>query len=180
MGGVPAGASAPWQWVHQLGSYYTDVGLGVAADTAGNVYVTGFTYATLPGAPETNDADGEPGVPFIAKYDTSGTKLWVHQFGPGTVGFGVAVDGSGNAYVATDAGVVKFDTSGTELWFQSIATSGATYTRGVAVDGSGSAYVTGSTRGTLPGSPETNAGFADVFVAKYDTSGTKLWVHQLG
>ena len=41
-------------------------------------------------------------------------------------------------------------------------------------------YVTGDAKGTLPESTETNAGSQDVFLAKDNTSGTKLWVHQLG
>jgi len=51
------------------------------------------------------------------------------------------------------------------------------YANGVATDSSGNVYVTGSTRGGLDG---TNAGSSDLFVVKYNSSGTKQWTKQLG
>jgi alpha-tubulin suppressor-like RCC1 family protein len=98
-----AAAQAPWHWVHQLGTGGFDQGAGVAVDGSGNAYVTGDTGGTLPGSAEAN-AGGQD--VFVAKYDTSGTKLWVHELGTtGTdFGLGVAVDGSGNAYLTGDTG----------------------------------------------------------------------------
>ena len=45
------------------------------------------------------------------------------------------------------------------------------YANGVATDSSGNVYVTGGTKGGLDGN--TNAGFNDLFVVKYNSSGTK-------
>jgi len=50
--------------------------------------------------------------------------------------------------------------------------------RGVATDSSGNVYVTGDTYGGLDGN--TSAGNADLFVVKYNSSGTKQWTKQLG
>ena len=50
----------------------------------------------------------------------------------------------------------------------------------VAVDGSGNTYAVGTTRGTLPGSPESNAGAEDVFIASWDRAGNRRWLHQFG
>ncbi len=52
------------------------------------------------------------------------------------------------------------------------------YGRGVAVDNSGNVYVTGWTAGALDGLP--NPGGADVFLAKFDSSGIKQWTRLLG
>ena len=41
----------------------------------------------------------------------------------------------------------------------------------VAVDASGNVYVTGDTEGCLDGN--TNAGYNDIFLVKYDTNGVK-------
>src|SRR5262245_47286226 len=65
-------------------------------------------------------------------------------------------------------------------WAQQFAASTSEGGGANTVDAAGNIYVVGSTSGTLPGSPEVNAGSSDVFVTKSDPSGIQLWVHQLG
>lgn len=63
------------------------------------------------------------------------------------------------------------------LWtqqFGTVETDGAT---GVSADGLGNVYVTGRTRGSLGG---INAGANDVYLGKYDASGSLLWMRQFG
>ena len=48
----------------------------------------------------------------------------------------------------------------------------------VETDSSGNIYVTGDTYGDLDGN--TNTGASDIFVVKYNSSGTKQWTKQLG
>ena len=48
----------------------------------------------------------------------------------------------------------------------------------VSVDDGGNVYLAGWTYGALPG--QTHAGVRDVFVRKYDGSGTELWTRQFG
>ena len=52
------------------------------------------------------------------------------------------------------------------------------YANGVATDSSGNVYVTGGTKGGLDGN--TSAGNTDLFVVKYNSSGTKQWTKQIG
>ena len=52
------------------------------------------------------------------------------------------------------------------------------YANGVSTDSSGNVYVTGGTKGGLDGN--TSAGANDLFVVKYNSSGTKQWTKQLG
>ena len=59
-----------------------------------------------------------------------------------------------------------------------LARSSNDYAYGVAVDSSGNVYVAGGTNGGLDGN--TNAGNTDLFVVKYNSSGTKQWTNQLG
>ena len=54
---------------------------------------------------------------------------------------------------------------------QQLGTSSSDYAYGVATDPSGNVYVTGGTYGGLDGN--TNAGNSDLFVVKYNSSGTK-------
>ncbi len=63
-------------------------------------------------------------------------------------------------------------------WTRQLGTDGIDIGYGVSVDSSGNAYVTGITYGGLDGN--TNVGFDDMFLTKYDTSGTRLWTQQLG
>ena len=59
-----------------------------------------------------------------------------------------------------------------------MGTSSTDNAYGVATDSSGNVYVTGNTNGGLDGN--TSAGSWDLFVVKYNSSGTKQWTKQLG
>ncbi len=51
---------------------------------------------------------------------------------------------------------------------------------GTDTDDAGNVYIVGYTLGRLPGSPSPSAGNHDVFVAKYEPAGARVWVRQLG
>jgi len=77
-----------------------------------------------------------------------------------------------------DLFVVKYNSSGTKQWTKQLGTSSDDLAYGVATDSSANVYVTGFTDGGLDGN--TSAGVNDLFVVKYNSSGTKLWTNQLG
>lgn len=90
----------------------------VAADSAGNAYVTGSTTAadfpTTPGAYETSLPSGVTSYAFVTKLNPTGTGLVFSTFLGGTasgVGKGVAVDQSGNVYVTGDTSASDFPTT---------------------------------------------------------------------
>ncbi|MCX5786419.1 MAG: SBBP repeat-containing protein [Elusimicrobia bacterium] len=183
-------ASGARLWTKQLGTSSYDEGRGVAADSSGNVYVTGRTYGGLDG--NTNEGDYDM---FLVQYSASGIKQWTRQLGTSSYdeGRGVATDSSGNVYVAgdtnggldgnTNAGggdmfLVKYDSSGNKKWTKELGTPSSDFGSGVTTDFSGNIYVTGYTDGVLGGA--ANAGGYDIFVVKYSTSGAKLWTRQLG
>jgi len=78
----------------------------------------------------------------------------------------------------TDLFVVKYSSSGTKQLTKQFGSSSRDSANGVATDSSGNVYVTGSTYRNLDGN--TSAGNADLFVVKYNSSGTKQWTNQLG
>src|SRR5688500_8826037 len=64
------------QWLRQFGvAGVADRGYGLATDATGNVYVTGYTRGSLAA---TNLGDKDV---FLAKLGSSGSQLWVQQFG---------------------------------------------------------------------------------------------------
>ena len=63
-------------------------------------------------------------------------------------------------------------------WTKQLGTSSWDEGQGITSDSSGNVYVTGFTGGGLDGN--TNAGAEDLFVIKYNSSGTKQWTKQDG
>lgn len=150
------------------------------------VYVAGYTFGSLAG-PNAGDADA-----FVRRYTAAGNVVWERQFGTTSedIATEIATDDSGNVYVAGytqgalvtstgdyDAFVRKYDPNGTELWTRQFGTPGVDIAFGIAVDGNGDVYITGYTDGALRGTPK---GGLDVFIRKYDASGTHAWTRQFG
>jgi len=127
--------------------------------------------------------------------DNTTTSLWTKQLGTSSSdgGSGVTTDSSGNVYVTgytlggldgnTNSGsydmfLVKYNSSGTKQWTKQLGSSGWDWGNGVTTDSSGNIYVTGYTNGGLDGN--TNSGYGDIFLVKFNSSGTKQWTKQLG
>jgi len=62
-------------------------------------------------------------------------------------------------------------------WTRQFGTGSTDLTFAVAADAS-AVYIAGYTIGAFPG--ETNAGYIDAFLGKYNSDGTPGWIHQLG
>ena len=165
---VKYNSSGTKQWTKQLGTSNEDYANGVATDSSGNVYVTGYTSGGL----DNNTSAGSDDI-FVVKYNSSGTKQWTKQLGTSSrdIAYGVATDSSGNVYVTgttvsgldgnTNSGsqdlfVVKYYDNGTKQWTKQLGTSRGDYAYGVATDSSGNVYVAGGTNGGLDGN--TSAG----------------------
>ncbi|HEY6293552.1 MAG TPA: SBBP repeat-containing protein [Terriglobia bacterium] len=165
-----------------LGGNGGDTGYGIAVDSSGDAYVTGST-ASL-NFPVKSAAEASPngqGDAFVSKLNAAGSGLIYSTYVGGSgsdVGSAIAIDASGNAYIAgstsspnfpvtsgvfqstygggTDAFIVKLDASGSALSYASyLGGSAADFAQGVAVDSSGDVYVTGSTQS--PDFPVANA-----------------------
>ena len=190
---VKYNSSGTKQWTQQLGTSSGEDGRGVTVDSSDNIYVTGFTYGGL----DNNTNSGSEDI-FLVKYDSSGTKQWTQQLGTSAQdrGYGVTVDSSNNIYVtgttkggldgntltgnfnAYDFFLVKYNSSGVKQWTKQLGTSSNDYGYGVTVDSSDNIYVTGITGGGLDNN--TSSGGYDLFLVKYNSSGTKQWTKQLG
>ena len=89
------GTNGSKQWVRQLGDTYSE-GLDVATDSSGNVYIVGYSYGDFDG----NNNIGSTDI-IIAKYNSTGTKQWSHQYGTSShdKGTGITIDNSDNIYI---------------------------------------------------------------------------------
>src|SRR5207302_854817 len=87
-----------------LGGSGGNVGYGIAVDATGNTYVTGFTTGSFPttaGAYQTTFGGGTDA--FVTVLNALGSALLYSTYLGGSgfdVGYGIAVDATGNAYVA--------------------------------------------------------------------------------
>jgi hypothetical protein len=100
----PAGSALVYSTF--LGGNRNDEGVGLALDSAGNAYVTGFTsstnFPTTAGAfQETFNGPGNAG--FVTKLNPAGSDLVYSTYLGNSFGIGIAVDSAGNAYVTGQA-----------------------------------------------------------------------------
>lgn len=164
-------------WTRQLGTIEDDVGYGVAADTLGNTYITGYTWGDL-AAPGLGGLDA-----FLRKYDASGNVLWTNQFGTSfrDEGRGVALDDLGNLYVTgfiegfagkRDAFLNKYDTDGNLQWTRQLTTEDQDISFDVFADALGNVFITGRT--------DVIQGDYNAFVSNFDASGNLQWIRQIG
>lgn len=176
-------AEANQQWIKQLGTEVWDSSKGIATDSQGNVYLTGYTGGNLAGK-EAQESDA-----WAIKLDAQGNEIWQKQFGSTDhdVSNAVAVDEQGNVYLAgytlggfsnqdktsqASAWLGKLDAQGETVWIQELGTWGWTEASDLALGSDGSIYVTGS----------TNSNFlakSDAWLAKYDAEGNLKWVEHL-
>jgi hypothetical protein len=194
-----------------LGGSGDDRGTAIAVDGAGNAYVAGLTTSTtLPGVTGSSIQPTNGGGTrdaFVTKINVAGSEIVYSTFlGGGGDDYpqGIAVDGSGNAYVTgrtssttfpgvtagsiqpTNGGgydvlVTKINAAGSALVYSTfLGGSGDEYGWAIAVDGAGNAYVTGVTGSTtFPGVTGSsiqpaNGGGDDAFVTKINATGTAI------
>jgi hypothetical protein len=194
-----------WLWANQVGASGLEGAGGAAVDGSGNCYITGRFFSPSITIGSTTLTEGDM---YLVKYDVSGNVIWVTGAGgTGSAdGASIAVDASGNIYVAgsfsgstlifdtdtltnaTPGGpeiyIAKFDASGNALWAEHAGGTGTDAARSIAVDGSGNSYITGSfnsmTGITFGSTTLTNAGQEDMFIAKFDAAGNALWAKSAG
>jgi hypothetical protein len=194
-------------WARNAGGTGVEYGTGIAVDGSGNCYVVGyFNSATLTLGYQTLINSGGNDL-FLVKYDAGGGVVWARNAGgvASELGYDVAVDTSGNCYVAgsfatnavtfggttlinTNPGSydmfdVKYDSAGTVVWAKSAGGPGSEIGYSIAVDLSGNSFVAGyynSTNVNFGPSIVTNGGDWDMFIVKYNASGSAVWAQGAG
>jgi len=184
-------------WNTFLGGGDTDNAGTLAVDGAGDVYVGGDTYDETWGAPLRPHSGGYD--VFLAKLSTAGDLLWNTFLGGGGFdeGGAVAVDGSGNVYVAgqgfsswgspirphgsgEDAFVARLSAAGALSWHTFLGGGLDDAPAELAVDGDGDVCVVGYSYATWGDPVRSHSGCEDAFVAQLNTAGGLVWNTFLG
>jgi uncharacterized protein (TIGR03437 family) len=162
-------ASGNLLFLTYLGGRRDDIATAVAVDSAGNPYVTGYTnstdFPTTPGALQTSFGGFvgtgfalRLGDAFLTKLSADGKSLLYSTYLGGSnddAGFAIAVDGSGNAFVAGTTLSTNFPTS-----------TGAYQTRFAGSGGQENFPLFGNGLSAIVG--------GDAFVAKLNATGSAL------
>ncbi len=190
-------------WAETWGAANADRGYGIAVDSVGNSYITGY-----------NETSWNVGDVFLRRYNACGELLWEKTWGSSgdDRGYGVAVDDSGNVYATGRfSGTVDFDpdggtenhisNGGPDIYlskfepsgaFQWAKTWGGTSYYGdegwdVTVDDSGNILVIGNFVGSNvdfdpDGGTEYHSsnGGKDHCLSKFDSSGAFQWAKTWG
>lgn len=189
-------------WAKRLGDKQRQHGYGIAADSAGNLYVTGAFDGSIDFGGRTLTTAGGIDM-FIAKYRTDGTFDWATRVGgnQNDEGLAITVDRTGNVYATglfrgsvdfggdtlTSGGeddiiIVKHDPDGVMAWIRQAGGSGRDIGRSVEVDNEGNIYVTGGFESIIDfgSGPLVSAGETDLFAAMYRPDGTLGWARRAG
>lgn len=192
-----------YRWASRAGGTGHDYGTGITVDSEGNTYICGYFRGQARFEEYALAGKGEADI-FLAKYDRIGKLVWVRQAGGSADDFAraVAIDAEGNCYLTgsfqsptVDFGgesvkrnsdseifVAKFDSTGKVLWVRQAGGTGSGSGNAITVGADGYVYACGYFSGDTTFSDLTlkNAGFNDIFVARYDANGELDWVRQIG
>ena len=192
------------QWIKQQGT--GGISNGVSSDALQNTYATGMV--SNPGLFDNVTIPCNASDVFVAKYDPTGGLVWVKTAGGPLLdqGYDIATDTTGNSYVVGaiqtngvyptvtfdgvtltghgdyDWFIAKYDANGSVVWAKNAGATGGDTAYGVALDHFGGVYVAGFFSGTMTvdGVTITSAGLYDIFLAKYDSDGTLVWLKRAG
>jgi hypothetical protein len=197
----PAGTSLVY--ATYIGGRGDDRGAGIAVDSLGQAYVTGSTASfNFPLSLPVRNSLGGSRAAFALKLNAIGNTLLYSTYLGGTTydqGTAIAVDFSGNAYIAgdtqsadfpvlaasqtvlgggMDAFVTRLTPSGA-IWFSTFLGGASNeHAGGIAVDSSGNIYVAGGTFSTnfpiVGGFQGTNGGNQDAFVTKLNANSSAI------
>lgn len=194
------------EWAKRAGiSQFSCSGLAVAADAAGNCYVTGRSDF---GNIQFDDRVAGEGrrIMFVASYAAQGQVRWVNT-ATSTAGFGVSgtavtVDSRGACLVSgnfnvgmaiedrslqaageADAYLARLSSATGRLqWLRQAGGPGTDVATALATDPQGNVYLAGSYAGTASfgSSSLTSSGSSDVYVARYSRAGQLAWAQSIG
>ncbi|HYM20162.1 MAG TPA: SBBP repeat-containing protein [Candidatus Kapabacteria bacterium] len=202
---VKYGSDGIIQWAQRAGGMFNDEGMGIAVDTKGNIFVTGFFEETADFNGMSVNGKGLYNI-FIAKYHTDGSLEWVNKcidVSPQSSReewSSVTVDTLGNSYIVGifydsldfgnvslkssgdgDIFIAKYSADGNLLWAKKAGGKGFDVAHRIVFN-SGNIYIVGNFSDTANFDNQLiiSEGVSDIFLAKYNLDGTNVWVKRMG
>lgn len=134
-------------------------------------------------------------VAFFTPGAASGSTQPVSSFAVADDFTSMALDASGNVYVSGnttgrldpnltnnlgqgDAWVAKYNAQGVSQWIRQVGTTAYDESSAVTVDSSGNVYIAGTTSGSFDSTQTVPANSNDLWYAKFNATGTQMWVKQ--
>jgi subtilisin family serine protease len=162
-------------WVARYENGNSNDALALDVDGSGNVYVAGFSCATLTCQDSSSFADMDP---IALKYDAQGRLLWEARYADQSWGEArsIAVDSFGNVYIVgwyvstIDPGseardlLVKYDLNGAQAWYGSQRLG---WNNLVRLDATGNVHAAGRSVDAVQEYPFS--------LRKYDANGNLIW-----
>jgi Secretion system C-terminal sorting domain/Beta-propeller repeat len=178
------------------------VGNALVIDNTANVYVTGTFTGTVDfdSGVAVNTLTSTAGFGaelFVAKYDPFGNYIYAKTLGSpstnGNTGKSLAIDYNGDVIVAGGINnnrsgyVAKITPGGALLWERYLGSNLYAEVKGIAIDKANNIFITGAFSGSMHVDPlpttnylNSNLNTGDIFLLKYNTSGTRQWSFGMG
>lgn len=150
-------------------------GNAIALDSAGNIYKIGSYNSGSPVSMQT----------IVQKFDRSGNIVWQRNIdGTGSdFGTGITLDNAGNIYITgheqadargqRDVYIMRLNPLGETVWMSRFGDPGYNDSRKIVLDSSGNTYIVGECEDAWTYKD-------DIYVAKYNSAGTRVWINRIG
>jgi len=181
-------------WQYSLGGSASDQAMSMIPSADGGFVMTGLTTS--------NDGDVSGyhggGDTWVCKTDATGKKTWQRTLGGSLMdaGWSVVASGDGGCVMAgyaesyydgdvvgnhghTDAWVVKLNAGGDTVWQSALGGSGDDQVMNIIATTDGGYVVAGQTFSN-DGDVSGNHGASDLWIARLDTKGKKVWTKTFG
>ncbi len=185
------GAQFCRSWSNALGTLGNDGWpAGVVSDSTGSVYLLSQFEGILIDGQDTLDSGTQSGL-LLAKYDSSGNKIWIHKLATGDFFYSfksiaisghylIVFGGASNATFLSDSVpgnfcyLLKIDTNGNLIWKNQYETNFLSYISDISMNSSGSIFICGRLLGNINFDSFLLSG-RGVFIASINASGAFNW-----
>jgi uncharacterized delta-60 repeat protein/gliding motility-associated-like protein len=195
-------ASGNFVWARRIGGTADDIGLSIAVDPSGNVYIAGAFQSTVdfnPGSGTFNLTSVGGQEIFLCKLNALGNFVFAKRMGGNGDDFGrsVAMDAAGNIFIGgsfantgdfdpgagsfpltsnglTDIVIIKLDQSGNFLWAKQMGGTASEFCGEIAIDGLDNVLTVGTFGGPVDFDPGPSSFVIPSFGGTYDIYISKL------